>query len=143
MAPEEPMGAPALASQQIVRAIEYIKAVESGATGEALARFLHPDVTHYDLPNRFSPAGKVSDRAAMLAAAERGQKVFRSQKYDVLSSLEQDNSVVLEMDWIGKLAVPMSGIPAGGEIHARIATFLEFEDGLLIMQRDYVCYDSF
>lgn len=139
------MGAPAsaAASQHTGKAIEYIKAVEGGATGEALARFLHPDVTHYDLPNRFNPSGKVSDRAGMLAAAERGQKVLRGQKYDVLSSLEQGNTVVLEMDWVGKLAIPMAGIPAGGEIHARIATFLEFEDGLLIMQRDYVCYDSF
>jgi len=139
------MGAAAssTASKNVGKGFEYIKAVESGATGEALARFLHPEVTHYDLPNRFNPSGKVSDRAGMLAAAERGQKVLRSQKYDVLSSLEQGNTVVLEIDWLGKLAMPMAGIPAGGEIHARIATFLEFEDGLVILQRDYVCYDPF
>ena len=135
--------ASATASKYVGKATEYIKAVESGATGEALARFLHLEVTHYDLPNRFNPSGKVHDRAGMLAAAERGQKVLRSQRYDVLSSLEQGNTVVLEMDWVGKLAIAMGGIPAGGEIHARIATFLEFQDGLLIMQRDYVCYDSF
>jgi hypothetical protein len=50
---------------------------------------------------------------------------------------------VLELDWIGKLALPIAGIPAGGEMHARMATFLEFQDGLIILQRDYVCYDPF
>ena len=126
---------------RIVR--EYIKAVESGATGEALGRFLHPDVTHYDLPNRFNPSGKISDRRGMLAAAERGQKVMRSQKYDILSALEQGNTVAVEVDWIGTLAIPVAGIPAGGEMHARVAIFLEFQDDQIILQRDYVCYDPF
>lgn len=124
-------------------ALEYVRAVENGATGEALGRFLHPEVTHYDLPNRFNPSGKISDRSGMLAAAERGQKVLRSQKYDILSTVAQDNVVVLELDWVGKLAIAVAGIPAGGEMHARIASFLEFHEGLIILQRDYVCYDPF
>jgi len=122
---------------------DYIRAIENGATGEALAKFLHPDVTHYDLPNRFDPSGKISDRKAMLATAERGTKMMRSQKYDVLSTVAQGNTVVLEIDWVGKLAVAVGPVPAGGELHARIATFLEFQDGLIILQRDYVCYDPF
>jgi len=126
---------------QIARA--YIKAVEGGATGEELGRFLHPDVTHYDLPNRFNPAGKISDRRGMLAAAERGQKVMRSQKYDILLAVEQGDIVAVEIDWLGKLAIPIAGLPAGGEMHARIATFLEFQEDLIILQRDYVCYDPF
>ena len=137
------MSSTATGITNLIRSKEYVKAVESGATGDTLARFLHPEVTHYDLPNRFNPAGKVSDLNGMLAAAERGQKVLTRQKYDILSAVEQGNTVVLEIDWIGKLAAPMSGIPAGGEIHARIATFLEFQDGLVILQRDYVCYDPF
>jgi hypothetical protein len=122
---------------------EYIRAVEGGATGDALGRFLHSDVTHYDLPNRFSPSGKISDRRGMLAAAERGQKVMRSQKYDILSTIEQGNTVAVEIDWIGTLAIPVAGIPAGGEMHARVAIFLEFEGDQVILQRDYVCYDPF
>ena len=139
------MSAPSTVSaSQFVRfAHEYIRAIESGATGEALARFLHPDVTHYDLPNRFDPAGKISDRKAMLATAERGTKMMLSQKYDVLSTIAQEGTVVLEIDWVGKLAVAVGPVPAGGEMHARIATFLEFQDGLIILQRDYVCYDPF
>jgi ketosteroid isomerase-like protein len=130
-------------SRNLAIAGDYVKALESGATGEALARFLHPEVTHYDLPNRFDPAGKITDRNGMLAAAERGQRVMRQQKYDILSSVTQGDVVALEMDWIGRVAMPVAGIPAGGEMHARIATFLTFEDGLIILQRDYVCYDPF
>jgi len=130
-------------SKYLQIAHDYVKAIESGATGEAVGRFLHPEITHYDLPNRFNPSGKISDRKAMQAAAERGQKVMRSQKYDILSSVEQGDVLVLEIDWIGKLAISVAGIPAGGEMHARIATFLEFQDDLIILQRDYVCYDPF
>ena len=134
---------PQLRSDYLHLAREYVKAVEGGATGDALSRYLHPDVTHYDLPNRFNPSGKISDRRAMLAAAERGQKVMRTQKYDILSSIAEGSTVVLEVDWLGRLAVPVSGIPAGGELHARIAMVLVFEDDLIILQRDYVCYDHF
>lgn len=122
---------------------DYVRAVESGATGDQLATFLHPDVTHYDLPNRFNPSGKVSDRRAMLAAAERGQKVMRHQRYNILSSIAQDNTVVFEIDWVGKLAIAVAGLPSGGEMHARVAIFLEFRDDQIILQRDYVCYDPF
>ncbi|MGZ4816533.1 MAG: nuclear transport factor 2 family protein [Terriglobales bacterium] len=121
----------------------YIKAVEQGATGDALAKFLHPDVTHYDLPNRFNPSGKIRDHRGMLASAERGQKVMRGQKYDILSVIEQGNSVAVEIDWIGKLAITVAGIPAKGEMHARVAIFLEFQDDQIVLQRDYVCYDPF
>lgn len=131
------------ASKLVPLAIEYIRAVERGAAGQSLARFLHQDVTHYELPNRFNPSGKISDRNGMLATAEHGQKVMRSQKYDILSSVAQDNLVVLELDWVGKLAIPVAGIPAGGEMHARIATLFEFQDELIILQRDYICYDPF
>jgi ketosteroid isomerase-like protein len=137
------MSAMAAAIDYVQLAREYIRATEDGATGEALARFLHPDVTHYDLPNRFNPAGKISDRKAMLAAAERTTRMMQRQKYDVLSVVTQDNTVVLEIDWVAKLAVAVGAIPAGGEMHARIATFLEFQDGLISLQRDYVCYDPF
>ncbi len=130
-------------SNRLRIAEEYVRALEAGSTGESLAAFLHPDITHYDLPNRFNPSGKVSDRQAMLAAAERGQKVMRSQRYVVLSSVAQENIVALEIDWVGRLAVPMAGIPVGGEIHARVAMFLEFCDDQIILQRDYVCYDPF
>src|ERR1700749_1927540 len=104
------------ASRNLAIATDYVRAIESGATGEALARFLHPEVTHYDLPNRFDPAGKISDRNGMLAAAERGQRVMRQQKYDILSAVTQGDVVVLELDWIGRVAMPVAGIPAGGEM---------------------------
>jgi ketosteroid isomerase-like protein len=139
-----PSSASAEVSSRYLRMAEdYVRAVESGATGETLAAFLHPDVTHYDLPNRFNPSGKISDGRGMLAAAERGQKVIRSQRYEILSSVAQGTVVAFEIDWLGKLAIGMAGIPAGGEMHARVAIFLEFQDDQIIMQRDYVCYDLF
>lgn len=35
----------------------YLAAIESGATGEALARFFTPDAIQVELPNRLNPQG--------------------------------------------------------------------------------------
>src|ERR1700741_4566208 len=81
------MGSSAIAdisSRSLRIAEDYVRAAESGATGDPLAAFLHRDITHYDLPNRLNPSGKISDRRGMLAAAERGQEVMRNQKDDIL-----------------------------------------------------------
>jgi len=38
----------------------YIKAIENGATGDALAKFFTPDVVLQEMPNRVAPHGSVS-----------------------------------------------------------------------------------
>ncbi len=40
---------------------EYIKAIEAGATGDALGRFFTTDVELREMPNRIAPHGSVSD----------------------------------------------------------------------------------
>src|SRR5437016_6180571 len=60
---------------------EYIKALEGGATGDALARFFAPDVVILEMPNRIAAGGSESNLAKALQAAERGQQLFKLQKY--------------------------------------------------------------
>jgi len=43
----------------------------------------------------------------------------------------------------GTLAVPFGSIPAGGEMRARFAIFLELRDGRIVRQRNYDCFDPF
>ncbi|HEX5754010.1 MAG TPA: hypothetical protein VFZ09_47950 [Archangium sp.] len=58
----------------------YFRAIEQGATGEALAAFFHPEVTQIEYPNRLVPTAATRDLRALLEGAERGQKVVASQR---------------------------------------------------------------
>jgi len=51
--------------------------------------------------------------------------------------------VAIELEWIGVLAIPIASIPAGGEMRAHFAIFLEFRDGKIVRQRNYDCFVPF
>jgi ketosteroid isomerase-like protein len=127
--------------RNVERAIAWVRAIESGTTGDAIADFLTPDVVHEDMPNRFFPNGSTSDLAAMRAASSRGKTVMRRQRYDIKSATGNGNMVAIELDWSAELAVPLGELKAGDELKARVALFMEFRDGRICRQRDYCCYE--
>jgi ketosteroid isomerase-like protein len=126
---------------EIVR--KYLAAIEAGAPHEALAAFFAPDVVQEEFPNRFVPDGARRDLAGLLAASERGRKVIRSQRYEILNALESGSTVALEVHWTGTLAVPVGTLPAGGDMRARFAVFIEVRDGKIFRQRNYDCFEPF
>jgi len=62
---------------------EYLRAVESMATSENVSRFYSADIEFHEFPNRIVPHGRVRKRADLQAAYGQGQKLLRSQRYDV------------------------------------------------------------
>ncbi len=127
-------------SENLAIARRYVRAVEGGATGEKLAAFFTSDAIHEQLPNRVVPEGSRSNLAEILAAAERGQKATSRQRYDIRSDFASGNLVVMEVQWTGVLKVPFGTIPAGGEMRADLAFFIEFDDGKIRVQREYACF---
>jgi ketosteroid isomerase-like protein len=129
------------ARSNLETARNYLRAIEQGETGEALARFFTPDVTHEEFPNRLSRHGRRSNLAGMLEDAEKGQKVLASQHYEIQHEIESGECVALEVLWTGTVAVAVAGLPAGGEMRAHFAVFLEFRDGRIAAQRNYDCFE--
>jgi ketosteroid isomerase-like protein len=119
----------------------YLGAIEAGATGDVLAAFYAPDVVQEEFPNRLTPNGAKRDLAALLEGAVKGQKVLQGQRYEIVSAVESGATVILEVQWTGTLAAAVGRIPAGGEMRARFAMFLEFRDGLIVRQRNYDCFE--
>jgi ketosteroid isomerase-like protein len=119
----------------------YFAALEAGATGEALAAFYAPEVVQEEFPNRLNPRGARRDLAAVLDAAERGQKVMASQRYEIIHAVADGNCVAVEFRWSGPLAIPVGPLPAGAEMRGRFACFLEFRAGRIVAQRNYDCFD--
>jgi ketosteroid isomerase-like protein len=119
----------------------YLAAVEAGATGDALAAFYTDDVIQEEFPNRLVPDGARRDLAALLHGAERGQKVMRAQTFQLLGAVEAGDMVALEVQWTGTVAIPLGSLPAGGQMRARFAVFLEFRGEKIARQRNYDCFE--
>ena len=124
----------------------YLAAIEGesagGARGSADA-FFAADVVQEEFPNRLVPTGARRDRAALREAAERGRAVLRAQRYEVRAAYAVGETVVLEVLWVGTLAIPVGSLAAGQEMRAHFAVFLEFRDGRIRRQRNYDCFEPF
>jgi ketosteroid isomerase-like protein len=127
-------------SENLALARQYLKAIESGSITE-LTQFFAPEVIVEIFPSKFFPNGSRDNLAGIRAAAERGKKVMSSQTFAVKNTLASGDRVALEIDWTGTLAVPFQTIPAGGQMRAHFAAFLQFKDGKIISQRNYDCYE--
>ena len=121
----------------------YLAAVERGATGDELAAFYTDDAIQEEFPNRLVAAGARRDLAAILQAAERGQKVMSAQRYELVQAVASDEHLALEVAWTGTLAVPFGSLPAGGQMRARFAMFMDLRDGRIARQRNYDCIEPF
>jgi ketosteroid isomerase-like protein len=132
------MGGPA---ENLATAKRYIRAIESGTYGDQLAEFFAPEVIVEIFPSKFFPQGSRDDLAGIRAAAARGKKAMASQRYEIKNELASGDYVALEILWAGTLAVPFQSKPAGAEMRAHFAAFLQFKDGKIVSQRNYDCYD--
>ena len=128
-------------SQNLAIARQYLKAIESGASGNEMAQFFDPEVIVEIFHSSFFPKGSRSDLDGIRAASERGKKVMSAQTYEVTNAVATGDQVAMEVLWTGTLLVPFQSIPAGGQMRAHFATFLRFRDGKIISQRNYDCYD--
>jgi ketosteroid isomerase-like protein len=125
------------------KARAYVAAVEGGATGEELASFYHPDVVQQEFPNRLIPNGAMRELADILDGAERGSKLMDRQIYDIHTVTEVGDRVILEYTWRGYPRTPVGSVRPGEAMTARICQVIEYEDGLIIRQRNYDCFDPF
>ncbi len=125
------------------KARAYVAAVEGGAVGDDLASFYHPDVVQYEFPNRLIPRGVQRDLAAILEGAERGSTLMERQIYDIHTVTEVGDRVILEYTWTGYPRAPVGTVRPGEAMRARICQVIEYEDGLIIRQRNYDCFEPF
>jgi len=123
------------------RARAYLRAIEDGTLREVFSQFFAPGVVIQWLPNRLAPNGSSSDLAGLSAAVERGKQLMSRQTYEVHNAMADGDRVVLEATWVGTLAVPLETLPAGGQMRAHFAMFLEFRDGKIVAQRNYDCFE--
>lgn len=128
---------------RLEHARRYLDAIQRRAPLDELAAFFTEDGVQEEFPNRLVPGGAQRTLQDMMEGAERGRKVLTGERYEVVSELARGDRVVLEVLWTGTVAVPVGSTPAGGELHAHFAMFLDFRDGRIAAQRNYDCFDPF
>lgn len=121
----------------------FYSAIEQGRHGDALSRFLAPDAVTVERPNALVPSGRVSDRAAMLAASSAGAALLSRQGYEVLSLVEVDDTVAVRLTWRGVVREDVGRFRAGQELTAHIAQFVRVCGGLIEHIETYDCYEPF
>jgi ketosteroid isomerase-like protein len=126
-----------LQNTEIVKA--YFEALERSP--DSVHDFYHPDVVQEEFPNRFLPLGARRGLQELREASDRGRKVMASQRFEVVSMFADGDTVIVESEWSGTLAVPLGdATPAGSVMKARFAQFFVFDAGKIVAQRNYDCF---
>ena len=128
-------------SHNIDQAKAYLQTIEQMGDCQDLVQFLSPDIIQQEFPNRITPHGATRTLEAMLEGCERGKLVMNAQRYEILAIFESGPMVVIEVEWTGTLSIDLPTFQKGDQMHARFALFLEFEDGKIIRQRNYDCFE--
>lgn len=127
----------------IARARAFCAAIQANAPWETISAFYAPEIIQEELPNRLLPKGVVRDLAALAEANAKGRHVISSQTYDVTHAFADGAVVVLEASWSGTLAIDIGTLKAGDVMRARFAQVFEFQNGLIVRQRNYDCFEAF
>ena len=128
-------------SSNLDHAKQYLSALERMGPCDALRPFFAEEVVQIEYPNQLVRDGATRDLAAILEGCERGKKVVSEQRYEIRNAVAGENIVVLEVLWTGTLAVPVQSLSAGDQMTANFAVFLEFQDGKIVAQRNYDCFE--
>lgn len=133
---------PTETEQSNLAAVEaFFAALQNGVAPDELSRFYAEDVVQEEFPNAFLPQGARRGLTELREAAARGNAAMASQTFEILNTVARGNTVVVESDWTGTLAVDLSEqTPAGSRMRARFAQIFEFADGKIVAQRNYDCF---
>lgn len=121
----------------------HLKDLAEGKSGADLAVYFSKDIEQIEFPNRLNPKGAKSDYSTMLERSEKGKKILIRQEYNIQKEYVSANTVILEVNWIGVFSIPIGKVQPGQPLKANFALFMEFEDGKIIRQRNYDCFEEF
>ena len=105
-----------------------------------LQAFYDEEVIWQEMPNLFAPLGRSNTFGGLLVSWRRGQEAVVNQKYTIKKVVVEDDSAVVELDWEGTITQSLGDIAAGTVMRSHVAILIEFRDGKIFHQRDYICY---
>jgi len=126
-----------MTTREIVTA--YLRAIEAHDT-EEVERYLHPEMTNLEHPNKLLPAGRHHDLAAVRAAGARGKALMARETYEIRGMIVEGDRAAVQIAWSGTLAVAAGPLPAGHVMRAQICSIIELKDSKVWRQEQYDCF---
>ena len=122
---------------------KHLRDIEDGKAGMELAAYYSEQIEQIEYPNTLNIHGAVSVFNTLIKRSEKGRQIVVSQKYEVHKEFVNGNTVILEVTWTAIMSIPIGKTPAGKELKANFALFIEFENDKIIRQRNYDCFEPF
>jgi len=127
--------------EEIVK--NFISAIEDKKDFNDLVQFYHSNIEQIEFPNLLLKNKTTRNLNDLKEAFVKGKSVLQGEKYNILNSYILENKVIIEAEWTGVLGIPVGIKKAGDELKANFAQFYEFEDGKIVRQRNYDCFEQF
>jgi ketosteroid isomerase-like protein len=117
-------------------------AIERGDAA-ALRRLYAQNAVQVEHPNKLKPKGDRRGIEAMIEALGRGKQLLREEHYDLIEAIGSGDRVALRVKWTGVLAVPVGALQPRDEMVCESGIFLKFEEGRIVEQHNYDCFEDF
>lgn len=126
----------------IQRAKAFLIAIENGLAGDELDDWYAADAEQIEFPNLYNPKGATRNLEELKASSLQGKKVMQHQEFELKYAHLSGSTVILELVWTATLAVAIGPLPAGGQMKAHFAQFIDFRKGKIFRQRTYDCFEA-
>jgi ketosteroid isomerase-like protein len=120
---------------------DLLQAITDNVPAEVISAYWHPDAEQVELPSLMRPNGHTRKLAEMLEGYRAGADLLLSQQYDVENVVDDGEQVAVQLRWTATTAIDAGSLPAGTELVAHVAIFYVFQDGKILRQSSYDCYE--
>lgn len=114
---------------------------DPNSTTEGLREFYADYLVWQEMPHQFAPAGRTLGFAGMQAALMEGKRLMAEQHYVLDNVVTGEEVAALQISWEMTLGQNLGQLAAGAKLRGKLAIFMVFEQGKIIRQTDYICYD--
>ncbi len=139
VAPEAPALAGSESNFTIAR--NYLAALSSRSSTKAVDVFLAKDLVRVEYPHRFLDRATSSSAEGMLGPRARASGTFATEDFELMGATGGGSQVAMEIAWSGRVGKHAPPLVEGQELAARLAVFLKFDDGRIVREHVYACFE--
>jgi ketosteroid isomerase-like protein len=109
---------------------------------EAYLAVFHPTVVQTEYPNLLTKTTQHRSLEAILDNVRAGRELLRNPRFEH-STLQTgaEGSITLETYWQAECMNDFGPMVRGARISAQMCMIFEFQDGLIVRQRSYRCFE--
>lgn len=124
--------------------LNYLKFVESVPDDiERISEYISESIIQTEYPNQLNKKGQVSDYSDTLRRLKAAKGIIYDQKYNVRNYMETEDQAVVESLWEGKIVADMGPFKKDQLLTANFCMFFTIENGKIVAQRNYDCFQEF